>query len=238
VRVPSEPGLDFYAREDIKDTPTFTPGSRKRVRGEAPSPHSVRATHTHTMELYRRIKEVTCSFQTPGPFGDDGGRDKFVAMLAEAMDVVERSLRLYRPDELSFAFNGGKDSTVVFHLLRAVTAKRQNDPEEYDAAHDPPGAGGVGDGGNACIGGVRAVLFATPNNFPEVEEFVDTTCKACVRGCCHHVWMRVMRGVHAHARVLLWLCPLSDALAGTMCGCVCVSHWQSWRASRTQAPAA
>lgn len=44
--------------------------------------------------------------------------------LETAINVTENALRLYRDGELCFSFNGGKDCTVVFHLLRAAVARR------------------------------------------------------------------------------------------------------------------
>ncbi|GBF98909.1 FAD synthase [Raphidocelis subcapitata] len=38
--------------------------------------------------------------------------------LAKALGVLSRSFALYRPNQLALSFNGGKDSTVLLHLLR------------------------------------------------------------------------------------------------------------------------
>lgn len=39
-----------------------------------------------------------------------------------AMEVLEGALRLYKPEEIAMSFNGGKDATVLLHLLRAAVA--------------------------------------------------------------------------------------------------------------------
>jgi 3'-phosphoadenosine 5'-phosphosulfate sulfotransferase (PAPS reductase)/FAD synthetase len=38
------------------------------------------------------------------------------------MEVLEGALRLYKPEEIAMSFNGGKDATVLLHLLRAAVA--------------------------------------------------------------------------------------------------------------------
>ncbi|KAF9195646.1 3'-phosphoadenosine 5'-phosphosulfate sulfotransferase [Haplosporangium sp. Z 11] len=40
-----------------------------------------------------------------------------------AVEVIEEALRLYRPQEISLSFNGGKDCTVILHLFVAVLYK-------------------------------------------------------------------------------------------------------------------
>ncbi|KAJ0393376.1 hypothetical protein P43SY_001223 [Pythium insidiosum] len=44
--------------------------------------------------------------------------------LQKALDVVHRAIDIFGLEGVSFSFNGGKDSTVVLHLLRIVVAKR------------------------------------------------------------------------------------------------------------------
>ena len=39
-----------------------------------------------------------------------------------AINVLEGALRLYKPEEIAMSFNGGKDATVLLHLLRAAAA--------------------------------------------------------------------------------------------------------------------
>ena len=128
------------------------------------------------MDVYRRIQAAISASDAAGAdHGACGAGDSapqpLPARLAQGVDIVERTLQLFRPSELAFAFNGGKDSTVVFHLLRAVFARRA-------ARQDSGVPGGAGSG--AKFGGVRLVMFHTPDNFPQVEQFVDAAAKTCV----------------------------------------------------------
>lgn len=46
------------------------------------------------------------------------------ARLQKALDVIHRAIDIFDYEGVCFSFNGGKDSTVVLHLLRIVIAKR------------------------------------------------------------------------------------------------------------------
>ena len=77
--------------------------------------------------------------------------------------------RLCSPPHVAFSFNGGKDSTVILHLLRATIARRRRDGRR------------VGEGGGA-LGGVRAFVFPRADDFPEVASFVEACDAAhCMR---------------------------------------------------------
>jgi hypothetical protein len=67
-------------------------------------------------------------------------------------DVFRQCFERWRPSELSLSFNGGKDCTVLLHLLFAF-------------ARTHPGA-------CADVSAVRIVFFDTETGFPEVEEFM------------------------------------------------------------------
>ncbi|TMW56033.1 hypothetical protein Poli38472_008681 [Pythium oligandrum] len=54
--------------------------------------------------------------------------------LQKALDVIHRAIDIFGLEGVCFSFNGGKDSTVVLHLLRIVVAKRVL--EEVKAAQD------------------------------------------------------------------------------------------------------
>jgi 3'-phosphoadenosine 5'-phosphosulfate sulfotransferase (PAPS reductase)/FAD synthetase len=65
-----------------------------------------------------------------------------------------------RPNALAFSFNGGKDSTAVLHLLlEGVRMWRQEAGQQYK-----PEQG---------LLGIRTFFFLTPNEFPEVHQFVQ-----------------------------------------------------------------
>lgn len=85
---------------------------------------------------------------------------ELAAAATRSIEVILGALHVYRPEEVVFSFNGGKDSTAVLHLLRGACALH----EGRDAAK-----------GEALFRRIRAVHFATKNNFPEVEAFMRST---------------------------------------------------------------
>ncbi|KAL6762532.1 MoaB/Mog domain-containing protein [Haematococcus lacustris] len=82
-----------------------------------------------------------------------------------AVQVLKRALALYSPDRIAFSFNGGKDSTVLLHILLAVMHDVNGPPcpgSTITKSYLPP----------TGLGGLRSFLFTTTNDFPEVLEFV------------------------------------------------------------------
>ncbi|XP_054817140.1 uncharacterized protein LOC129316772 isoform X2 [Prosopis cineraria] len=75
--------------------------------------------------------------------------------------VIQRAFSLYSIEEIAFSFNGGKDSTVLLHLLRAsyfLHKGGQNSP-------------------NGSLKGfpIRTIYFETPSTFPEINSFTYDT---------------------------------------------------------------
>ncbi|PRW59554.1 FAD synthase [Chlorella sorokiniana] len=83
--------------------------------------------------------------------------------------VVSRALDLYGTRGLAFSFNGGKDSTVLLHIIRATLAQRQR---QHEQAAGTPWAGD-----DLPLGGVLTFFFHHDTDFPEVLEFTHTTSK-------------------------------------------------------------
>jgi FAD synthetase len=77
------------------------------------------------------------------------------AEVAEAVEVLRRCFERYAFNEVALSFNGGKDCTVVLHLLRAVL------PRLF------PGHPARG------ISSLRFAYFAKDDEFPEMHEFMD-----------------------------------------------------------------
>jgi molybdopterin-biosynthesis enzyme MoeA-like protein len=79
----------------------------------------------------------------------------FAQKLKKAVSVIESFLEQYSLNELSLSFNGGKDCTILIHLLSAVLEKNRRRfriPREYRIN----------------------TLYVMPDDpFDEVEEFVD-----------------------------------------------------------------
>lgn len=78
--------------------------------------------------------------------------------------TFKHTYRPYRPEALAFSFNGGKDSTAALQLLLQgvklwqIEAGRQFDPEQG-------------------LLGIRTFFFLTPDEFPEVHQFVKVSPK-------------------------------------------------------------
>ncbi|GIL79130.1 hypothetical protein Vretifemale_8518 [Volvox reticuliferus] len=72
----------------------------------------------------------------------------------KAIQVLRRTCALYPLDKVAFSFNGGKDSTVLLHLLRAAVAEQN--------------------GSESCgIGGIKSFYFRKTDDFPDVKDFVE-----------------------------------------------------------------
>ncbi|KAA8518709.1 hypothetical protein F0562_016517 [Nyssa sinensis] len=82
-----------------------------------------------------------------------------------AIFVIQRALALYSIEEVAFSFNGGKDSTVLLHLLRAGYFLHKE-----EQSHS------CGDHSNhefACP--IRTIYFESPSVFPEINSFTYET---------------------------------------------------------------
>ncbi|GAB2235791.1 hypothetical protein Droror1_Dr00026232 [Drosera rotundifolia] len=78
-----------------------------------------------------------------------------------AVFVIQRALALYSVEELAFSFNGGKDSTVLLHLLRAGYFLHKSGKE---SRHGGPT-------GNESKFPIRTIYFESPSAFPEINSF-------------------------------------------------------------------
>ncbi|RLN22630.1 FAD synthase [Panicum miliaceum] len=80
-----------------------------------------------------------------------------------AVYVVQRAFALYPFEEVAFSFNGGKDSTVLLHLIRAgyyLYKKDAGDVAQMDAVKNCP---------------LRTIYFESPCAFPEINSFTYET---------------------------------------------------------------
>lgn len=78
-----------------------------------------------------------------------------------AIYVIQRALALYSVEEVAFSFNGGKDSTVLLHLLRAgyFLHKGKQSCSNRDLT----------DGEFKFA--IRTIYFESPSAFPEINSF-------------------------------------------------------------------
>ncbi|XP_021640449.1 uncharacterized protein LOC110635429 isoform X3 [Hevea brasiliensis] len=78
-----------------------------------------------------------------------------------AIYVIQRALALYSIEELAFSFNGGKDSTVLLHLLRAgyFLHKGGQSCSDRDLTSFP----------------IRTIYFESSSAFPEISSFTYDT---------------------------------------------------------------
>lgn len=99
-----------------------------------------------------------------------GGDASLHAALKSALDVLAKTLHVYREEEVCFSFNGGKDSTVVLHLLRAAVLEHRLKQEKEYHPDGTPSVQGVsptsdadadGDGQDAGPGTGGAAAAAT-----------------------------------------------------------------------------
>ncbi|QHN86119.1 putative FAD synthase [Arachis hypogaea] len=81
--------------------------------------------------------------------------------------VIQRALALYSIEEVAFSFNGGKDSTVLLHLLRAGYFLHKGGQNSANGdLNDFP---------------IRTIYFETPSAFPEINSFTYDTAATLVK---------------------------------------------------------
>jgi molybdenum cofactor synthesis domain-containing protein len=108
-----------------------------------------------------------------------------------SLDVVIRSIDLYGFEGLALSLNGGKDSTVLLHLIRAAVAVRAGASEGDGGAGGDGGDGGDGGTGDSGrlggperseggggLGGMVTFFFDREDDFREVVGFTKATADA------------------------------------------------------------
>ncbi|KAI8817651.1 uncharacterized protein EV422DRAFT_540434 [Fimicolochytrium jonesii] len=81
-------------------------------------------------------------------------KDPIAPIIKETYEVILEALRRYRTDGLALSFNGGKDCTVLLHLLYAAR-------QQYEAENQ---SGPIH---------INTLYVAHTDSFPEVDEFVE-----------------------------------------------------------------
>ncbi|KAL0409972.1 UNVERIFIED_CONTAM: FAD synthase [Sesamum latifolium] len=95
----------------------------------------------------------------------ESGDKRLKSKYNSAIYVIQRALALYSVEEVALSFNGGKDSTVLLHLLRAgyylhVAGKNLSIENREDAEITFP---------------IRTIYFESPTAFPEINSFTYET---------------------------------------------------------------
>ncbi|CAE6460993.1 unnamed protein product [Rhizoctonia solani] len=111
--------------------------------------------------------------QDPSPLGE---------MVREAIGVIDRGLDIHGLDKLSISFNGGKDCTVLLHLLSAVLRRRDVEGIGYGPVYQAGNV--VADGAvvspslsNATLSPSVPATKIPPSNTPSSTTTANITAK-------------------------------------------------------------
>ena len=94
--------------------------------------------------------------------------------IRSSIDVVVRSIDIYGYPGLALSLNGGKDSTVLLHLIRAAVAVRERDNRQRPLDDGEPGGVNVSSGSGE-LGGMVTFFFDKDDDFREVVAFTKAT---------------------------------------------------------------
>ncbi|KAI0672457.1 hypothetical protein C8Q78DRAFT_1068946 [Trametes maxima] len=86
-----------------------------------------------------------------------GSQDKLAGPVKEALQVIDEALDTWGEEHISLSFNGGKDCTVLLHLVAASLGRR--------SPQAPPKS-------------LSTVYIPVPSPFPQLEAFIEDAAKA------------------------------------------------------------
>ena len=119
---------------------------RRRGRGDANLAAANATNMTAEVDHLRLFERLTA----------DATEENLLARaLARGLGVMKDAFRLYGPERLVTAFNGGKDAVVILHLSLVALA-----------AHNKATNGAAR---------LRVIFFETDDEFPEIDAFVKAT---------------------------------------------------------------
>ncbi|KAF8892881.1 hypothetical protein BD779DRAFT_1436325 [Infundibulicybe gibba] len=84
--------------------------------------------------------------------------DPLAPSVKEALEVIDSSLDDHGPANVSISFNGGKDCTVLLHLLAGALSRRQTSSQSTKS--------------------IPGIYIAVPSPFPVLEDFIESSSKA------------------------------------------------------------
>lgn len=93
---------------------------------------------------------------------------EFQRVVTEAKGIIRRAYSEYPKKSLVLSFNGGKDATVVFHLVRVVLASIFIEQHHGDDVADATIEKALQDQ-------IALLYFESSDAFPQVTEFVHAT---------------------------------------------------------------
>ncbi|KAI0718546.1 hypothetical protein C8T65DRAFT_693694 [Cerioporus squamosus] len=103
-----------------------------------------------------------------------GTDDPLAAPVKEALEVIDEAFETWgcarpalavRQDRVSLSFNGGKDCTVLLHLVAASIGRRTSTSTSTSSSSSPPKP-------------LAAVYIPVPSPFPQLEAFIDEAASA------------------------------------------------------------
>ncbi|KAG0145049.1 hypothetical protein CROQUDRAFT_659108 [Cronartium quercuum f. sp. fusiforme G11] len=103
--------------------------------------------------------------------------------VAQALDVIQKSILEYGADEVALSFNGGKDCTVIIHLLAAALARSSNPNSKmralYIRCRSPFGE--VEDFMKACQARYNVELFSFEGNLKDgLQAFLSQASRRAI----------------------------------------------------------
>ncbi|TFK87279.1 adenine nucleotide alpha hydrolases-like protein [Polyporus arcularius HHB13444] len=90
-----------------------------------------------------------------------GTDDPLAAPVKEALEVIDEAFETWGQEHVSLSFNGGKDCTVLLHLVAASIGRRT--PASSSSSPPKP---------------LAAVYIPVPSPFPQLERFIDEAASA------------------------------------------------------------
>eukprot|EP01114_Cavostelium_apophysatum_P013797 TRINITY_DN3425_c0_g1_i1.p1 TRINITY_DN3425_c0_g1~~TRINITY_DN3425_c0_g1_i1.p1 ORF type:complete len:248 (+),score=16.73 TRINITY_DN3425_c0_g1_i1:101-844(+) len=99
--------------------------------------------------------------------------------IEKSIQIIQEALRRFQSEEMAVAFNGGKDCTVLLHLIHLAIARNRQEQElthssasEGSGNFSPPLKNSVS---LHNVKGILMIYFDTPDAFPEEHEFTLQT---------------------------------------------------------------
>ncbi|KAG8274132.1 FAD1 flavin adenine dinucleotide synthetase [Homalodisca vitripennis] len=128
---------------------------KTQITVEAESVDHVKAAEDHFKALVSTqwiVSTTTHNMSSPVyKFLETTADPQLAASLQNSIKIVEQGLKRYSGDSLMLSFNGGKDCTVLLHIILAVWQQL------------------------GIPGSLQTVYFRPANPFPEIERFIADT---------------------------------------------------------------